>query len=171
MDKKQPILQALSAEFQGWEELLAGLDPAQITTPRLAGGRSIQDEIAHLWAWQQLSLARLEDKGASRPAQFSLWPATLDENSEEDLDAINDWIYQANREKPWPDVYARWKAGFLRLIELGRATPENDLFAPDPYPWLAGYCLADILTGSNEHHQEHRASLQDRLGTGESRQD
>jgi ATP-dependent RNA helicase SUPV3L1/SUV3 len=40
--------------------LLASLSESQITTPNLPANLSVKDVVAHLWAWQQLSIARLE---------------------------------------------------------------------------------------------------------------
>ena len=60
MNDKQRVLTMLREEFKSWEQLLASLSEEQITAPQLPANWSIKDVIAHLRAWQQRSIARLE---------------------------------------------------------------------------------------------------------------
>ena len=158
-DKNQ-ILSMLKEELQRWEALLAGMSEEYITNPQLPSGLSIKDVIVHLWAWQQRSIAKLEAGLQDREPDYPHWPEDLEPEAE-DVDEVNAWIYNTYHDKPWPAVYHDWKAGFQRLIELGQAIPEKDLFDEDKYAWLEGYSLADVLLGSYEHHHdEHLETLQ-----------
>ena len=157
---KQEILQMLQEEFNQWQELLAGLTEAQITAPQPPDNLSLKDVLAHLWAWQQRSVARMEAALHNREPEFPNWPASLSPDSEEDLDQVNAWIYETNRDKSWSTVYEDWRTQFLRFVELGAAIPEKDLLEPGRYPWLGKYPLSLILLSSYEHHQlEHREPL------------
>ena len=60
MPDKQHLLATLRTESERWQALLASLDEEQITTRTLPAGLSIKDQIGHLHAWQQISIARLE---------------------------------------------------------------------------------------------------------------
>jgi hypothetical protein len=60
-------------------------------------------------------------------------------------------------------VYRKWREGFLRFLEAGKAIPEEEMVDTGRYPWLKGYPLLAVLEGSYEHHKEHRESIQDRL--------
>ena len=108
--------------------------------------------IAHLRAWQKLSLAKMSGglllKAPSQP-EWQLYTG-LDENG--DTDTINAWIYNKYRDHSWADLHANWRADFQRLIELAELTPEKDLFDKEKYAWLNGYSLYDVLNGSYEHH-------------------
>ena len=163
MYMKQHMLSALREEFNQWENVLAGLSEAQLTTPHLPSTLSIKDEIAHLWAWQQRSIARMEAARLNREPEFPQWPATLDPDSEDTTDQINAWIYETNREQPWSTVYQQWRDGFLHLLEVGEAITERDLLDSSRYAWLNGYPLAFILVASYDHHQEHLEKLLARL--------
>ncbi len=159
MNDKKQILTMLKEEFNRWEELLAGLSEAQITDPQLPANLSIKDVIAHLRAWQQRSIARMEAALANREPEFPEWPAGLDPESE-DVDQINAWIYETYREKPWSSVHRDWREGFLRFLELGEAIPEKELLEAGRYPWLGGHPLSLILLSSyGHHHEEHLESL------------
>lgn len=154
MNDKKQILTVLKEEFNRWEELLAGMSEAQITAPHLPSDLSIKDVIAHLRAWQQVSIARLEAALLNREPEFPKWLAGLHPESEENRDQYNDWIYQTYREQPWSSVHQVWREGFLRFLELAEAIPEKDLLDVGRYPWLEGYALSAVLQGSYGHHHE-----------------
>lgn len=154
MNDKQQILAVLREEFKRWEELLAGLSEAQITTRRLPADLSIKDVMAHLHVWQQVSIARLEAALANRPPQFPECPPEFDLDTENNVDGINAWIYETYRDRPWASVYREWREGFLRFLEVGEAIPETDLLDEGHYPWMHGYPLASTLLNSYAHHHE-----------------
>jgi len=152
MNDKQQVLTTLQAEFNRWEELLAGMTEEQLTIPLLPSHWSTKDVIAHLWAWQQRSIARLEAALHNKEPEFPKWPADLDPEPGGQPHQVNEWIYQSYREEPWSSVHRDWREGFLRFLELGEAIPEEDLSEPGRYPWLAGQPLSFILQASYEHH-------------------
>ena len=76
-----------------------------------------------------------------------------------DVDQINDWIYQRQRESSWAAVVEGWSEGFRRTLELATAVPAASLEDTTRYPWLDGYSLGDVLRGTLEHHQEHYDEL------------
>ncbi len=123
--------------------------------------------IAHLWAWQQRSIARMEAALQNREPVFPNWPAEFEPEVEVQPHDLNTWLYETYREKPWPNVYADWRTGFLRLLDLAESIPETDLFDPNRYAWLEGHTLAFILQASYEHHEEHRGWLAE-SGIGEA---
>ncbi len=155
MNMKEHILAAMGEQLERWEELLAGLSEEQITTPRYDYGWSIQDVVAHLWAWQQVSVARMEAGALGRPPELPGWLALLPADWEEHPDQTNAAIYQAFHAMPWPELHKSWRDGYLRLLETGKQVPERDMLDGDRYPWLEGYSLAFVLVASYDHHQEH----------------
>jgi hypothetical protein len=152
---KQEIIAALREVFEGWEASLRSISDEQVNAPNFSGNLSVKDVVAHLWAWQQLSIARVEAALQNREPEFSMWPADLDSDSDEDLDKINAWIYETYRGQPWSSVYQAWREGFQRFLQLAEAVPEEDLIEPGRYQWLGDYPLYDVLEGSWEHHREH----------------
>ena len=155
---KHHILAALHEERDQWEELLAGMSAAQICAAP-PGELSVKDVIAHLMAWQQRSIARLEAGLHDRPPVFPAWPAGLEPDSEAGTSQVNAWIYETYRDQPWPDVYDAWRAGFRRFLELGEAVPERELLDSGRYAWLDGRPLALVLVASYDHHHEHLEAL------------
>lgn len=161
MNMKEHILAALQEQFDQWQELLATLSDEQMNTPRFDFNWSIKDVVAHLWAWQQISIARMEAGVLDREPVYPPWIVDNIENWEEDADGVNALTYETNHEKPWSEIHQMWKDGFLRFLELANQLSERDLLDGGRYPWLNGYSLAAILIASYEHHQEHLEKLTD----------
>ena len=164
MNMKQHVLTALREEFNRWEQVLASLSEEQITTPHLPGHLSIKDVIAHLRAWQQRSIARLEAAQLNRTPEYPKWPAELDPDSADNTNQTNAWIYESYRDQPWSKVHQNWREGYLRFLESGEAISERDLLDAGRYPWLKGHALAFTLLASYDHHQEHLEKLLAWLG-------
>lgn len=163
MNMKDHILAALREQFGHWEELLASLSDEQITAPHFDLGWSIKDVIAHLWGWQQISIARMEGGLRDQEPEFPTWVTELGKTWEKDADRTNARIYQIFHEQPWSKVHQDWRDGYLRFLEAGDAIPERTLLDGDRCPWLNGYSLAFILVASYDHHQEHFEKLVDWL--------
>lgn len=160
---KAHILAALKEQFDSWEELLASLSEEQITAPQFDLDWSIKDVIAHLWGWQQISIARMEGGVMDQEPEFPKWITELGDVWEEDANETNARIYRNFYEQRWSRVYQTWREGFLQLLELGDKISERNLLDGDKYPWLKGYSLAFILVASYDHHQEHLEKLLDWL--------
>jgi hypothetical protein len=162
VDDKAHILQLLQEEYTQWEDLLADMSETQLTDTHLPGpppGWSVKDVLAHLWGWQQLSVARAHAALQNSTPAYPQWTEQFGPDPEEDVDRTNAWIYESNRDRPWSSVYADWRAGFGRFVELAAQIPAADLLTPGRYAWMGEYSLADSLQGSYEHHQEHRDAL------------
>lgn len=158
MNSKAQIVKKVRDEFDRWEATLSGMSQEQITESPLPSGLTVKDVLAHLWAWQQRSIARLEAALHDTEPQFPPWPAGLDPEAE-DVDRINAWIYAMHRERPWSDVYSDWRSGFLQFKALTEAVAEEALLERGRYPWLWGEPLSLVPVASCEHHEEHREQL------------
>lgn len=165
MSGKEQLLSMLKEDFNRWEELLAGMSEEQITAVQLPSELTVKDIVAHLWAWQQISVARLEAALHKREPEY---PALAELGGEtgaqgtasardpdEEVDRVNAWIYESYRDKPWRRVYADWRGQFLRFLELGEEIPEKEMLETGRYRWLREYPLSAVLQGSYEHHEEH----------------
>ena len=153
-DKSQ-FMAELRNEFNRWEELLTSLDEEQILTILPSSRLSIKDLIAHLYAWQQVSIAQLEAALQNiEPAQ-PRWLAGRGPESDTDRDFYNERIYLSFRDQPWPMVHEMWKTGFLHFLELAEAIPETDLLETGRFRWLRETALSDVLLSSYDHHHEH----------------
>ena len=163
MNMKEHILAALREQLERWEDLLAGVSEEQITTPQFDLHWSIKDVIAHLWAWQQVSLARMEGGVLDREPDYPDWILSAGEDWEDNGDAVNALTFERNHYKPWSEIYRNWRDGFLRLLDVAEKVSERDLLDGSRYTWLQGYNLAAVLVASYDHHQEHLEKLHEWL--------
>lgn len=154
---KDHILAALKEQFDHWEALLAS--NVQFIEQYTLSDWTTKDVITHLWAWQQISVARLEAAVFNRDPKFPTWVEELGEDWEENADHTNASIYKNYHEQSWSRVHQNWRDGFLRLLESVDKISEPYLLATGEYPWLNGYSLASILIASYDHHQEHYDKL------------
>jgi hypothetical protein len=160
MNMKEHILAALREQFHRWEELFASLSEEQIIAPYFDFDWSIKDVMAHLWAWQKISIARIEAAVQDREPEFPKWIVESVENWEENADQVNAVIFEQQYGKRWSEIHENWSSGFLQFLGLGNKIPERNLLDGDRYTWLKGYSLAAILIASYDHHQEHLETLQ-----------
>jgi uncharacterized damage-inducible protein DinB len=159
MNDNISALARLRDELTSWEELLAERDEAQIVAPIPSSGGSLKDVIAHLHAWQQVSLARMEAAANNTQPNMPDWLDGQDPESEAYREQFNARIHDIYRAQPWSQVHHAWRTGFRRFIALAEATPTESLMALDRFSWLRGYALVAVLEGSCEHHREHREQL------------
>ncbi len=151
MTDKVELMTLLRDEYQRWDALLHKLSEDQILTPMSPSHWTIKDLMAHLRAWQQRTVARMEAGLHQRDPQFPAWPEDLDPDAH-DVDQINAWIYDQHRHESWAVVHQNWRDTFQRVIELAEAVPERDLLEQGRYDWLWGKPLAFVLTATYEHH-------------------
>jgi hypothetical protein len=159
MTDKQQILKELAETFNQWVELLASLSEEQIAEPLLPSDWTVKDVIAHLWFWQQASIARMEAALHDKEPEYPEWWELFGPDPNEDVDRTNAWNYERNKDKSWPLVYADWSAQFQHYRELAGQLPEKDLLKPGRYTWMGDYALSASSMGTLEHHREHYDTL------------
>lgn len=166
MNNKLEIINMLREEYERWESLLTGLSEEQIINKPSPSELSVKDVIAHLQAWQQISIARMEAALDQRNPIFPEWLAGTDPfeaESDDNRDNTNNIIFQIYLHQPWSDMHHIWKAGFLHFLDLAERISENEMFETGKYKWLQEHPLSDVLLGSYEHHEEHLEGLQVRF--------
>lgn len=132
MKMKEHILTALREQFNHWAELFVNISEEQINAPLLPSDWCMKNVITHLWAWQQISVARMEAARHDHEPEFPKWVAELQADWEGNANQTNAWIYDTYRGQPWPNVNQNW---------------------------LEGNPLVFVLLASYEHHQEHLEKL------------
>jgi hypothetical protein len=156
MGTKADTIANLKQEYTWWSDLIERSDGG------LAGSnpeRTLKDTIAHLMAWQQRSIARMEAAVYHHEPEYNLWPEEMETDDDSSLIAINAWIYTYFKDWSWEEVCKAWKIGFGRLISLSEEASDTDLLPTGKYAWLDGYALLEVVSGSAEHHREHRADF------------
>lgn len=159
MKTKAEAISLLKQEFAKWDDFFTRREPSQRQSV-LYGNRTIKDEMAHLWEWQRMSQARLYAAVNNIQPDFSYWPdwfdTLVDNESEDEMDKINEWIYQQNKGRSWDKIYSDWKMTFNQVLSLADQIPEEKYNQEKMFSWLGEYKLMDVLEGSYKHyHEDH----------------
>lgn len=87
------------------------------------------------------------------------WPAELGELDEnDDVDEINAWIYQTNRDRPLADILNDSREVFQQMVTAVTALSDEQLNDPQRLPWLAGEQLTGALI-FDHFHEEHETDM------------
>jgi len=154
------LLSALRELFEQWQEHLASLDPALISTRHVTGFWTTKDVVAHLAAWLELSYARLHAALGVTDPTLPAWMTRANVDHSEDVTDINAVIYAGIKDDAWEQVQARWQAGFEHLLHTAARFDERTLLDSDRFSWMHGYSMADVLLGTYDHHLEHWQALE-----------
>jgi len=166
--KKTDLLGRIDQFRADWEALLEEVGEARFERPGTAGDWTFRDVVAHLNGWRERTLLRLEAAHEGRDPAPPPWPSHLDDDTDDEVDAINAWLYARAARRSSEDVVAESRVQLARMRELVAAIPAQDLFTPDRYPWLGAHAIADVAIGSLSHFcEEHVPGI--RVWLAESR--
>jgi hypothetical protein len=155
---KQELLEQIERERAFWEGLVAEVGEERMLEPGATGDWTFKDVVAHLNGWRSKTLARLDAARQGKTPAAPPWPAELSE--EDDVDEINAWIQQANRDRSLQQVLGEYQRSFQHMRDAVTALSERDLTEAGRYAWLEGEPLASVITASFGHlHEEHEPVL------------
>lgn len=161
LDTREALLETVRDLRTALDDVLNQVTVEQIEAPGSFAAWSLKDLIAHLTGWRELTAIRLEAALADTEPTFA-WPDNLDE--EKDLDDINFWFYETNRNKPFDQVLQESNATFDRVERAIKALSDTDLFTPNLFPWLnwttSGVGPAVIEGTRNHYYVEHEPDIE-----------
>jgi hypothetical protein len=140
---------------------IAQAGPERSVQPGSFGQWSFKDVVAHLTGWRLVTAARLEAGWREEEPVFP-WPSHLDES--EGPHEINQWFYEANRDKPLDEVLVESREAFERVERAIAEMPEEALLEPGRFSWLYWTDEAlgpAVVRGSmNHYYSEHQPAIQ-----------
>jgi hypothetical protein len=148
---KAELLANIRSGRKQLEVALARFSDEQLLAPRLPGGWSIKDLIAHFGFWEARIAAHYAQllRGAEPPAD------------ELQLDELNAQAYEQHRAKSLDEVRREERAAYVQLLTVAVNAPENDLFNPQRFAWTRGRPLAELIENNTcGHYEEHQADWQ-----------
>ncbi len=155
MSDKAQAISMLQLELKRCEEFLSELDEEQISEINIFDNHTTKDIVAHLAAWQQVTMGRLEAALNNHDPEFPGWFNGVDPQNKTDLDQMNSWIHGISHSHPWIIIHKEWRQRYTRIIQISEAIPESEMLEIGRYAWLKEYALINVLLGSAEHHKEH----------------
>ena len=150
---KTQLLVELHDENAYWQALLDDIGEANMIQPAVAGGWSIKDIVAHITGWRRRTVRRLQAVLKHEPDFTPPWPPELQE-----VDEINAWIYESNRDRPLVDVLSDSREVFQQLVAAIGGFSDDDVQNPQRFGWLEGEPLSGKLFFSH-FHEEHEPDM------------
>jgi hypothetical protein len=146
---KTHCLDALHAGWSRWEALLAEVGAAWMLEPRLAGGWSIKDLIAHITWYEQQTVLLLQPHSGPGPRRDWLWACAAQKR--------NAILFTADRTRQLADVRAEAREAHAQLIAAVEALTAANIRAPQRFPGMphAWQPWQFIARHSYEHYAEH----------------
>jgi uncharacterized protein (TIGR03083 family) len=162
MTTRAELLQTIERERAAWRALLAEIGEERMQEPGPMGAWTFKDLTAHLLAWDERLLARIEAGPDGTPAPAPR-PASLEGD-----DAINAWIQAHYRDRPLRDVLADMDGSYARLAALIEAMPEDQLLTPGRFDFMEGRALVEGAFFGHLH-EEHEPAIRAWLQTVSTR--
>ena len=155
-NKAQLIEQVRQARAQ-WVGLLGEVGVDHMEQPGAMGDWTFRDLLAHLNAWWQREVARLE--AAQRGSAPEKEPGF-------DVEDFNLKVYKENMDRPVVELLDESRAVWDRLEHSLQALSEQDLTEPGRFAWMGGQALGPAVVRDFLAHlqEEHMPSLRHWLG-------
>ena len=154
---KAELLDWIRQSHDDLEGTLALFRHEQVTEPMLEGDRSIKDLMAHITAWEQVTLSRLAVR--TEPERLAEIARQWEDGG---VDAFNDRLYMRDKDLPLPEVRLRYNESYDQFVAIVENMPEEDLLVGGRYPSIWDGEPLWILIGANsyDHYREHNEQLQ-----------
>lgn len=149
---KADLLSAMRSGHARLEKLFGSLSEEQMLAPRLHGGWSGKDLLAHLGFWEQRMAAYCQMLLNGETPMETVGQFAVDE--------INAAAFAEYREQGLEEVRRFERQSFQRLLAEAEHASETDLFDPQRFAWLKGATLGAWIEGNSYgHYEEHQADL------------
>lgn len=158
LNTREALLEAVQKLRAYLESFISQVSNERMEEPGSFGDLAFKDVIAHLTAWRQVTVARLEG-GVHREEPVFPWPAHL--NEEPDTDEINRWFYETNRNKPIAEILRESGETFDRALRAIAELPEDDLLQPNRFSWLGAWRLGPATVSGMllHYHEDHEPEI------------
>jgi len=152
---KAELLARLPPARTALEHAIATLSEEQLAAPGPEGW-SVTDHLAHVTVWEQMIVAHLRD--GSDHAVVGLDEAAY---TAINLEALNDRIYQQNKDRTPADVLAAVRQARAQTLALLDELDDTALQAPYWQDEPDGRSVMEKITGDTyKHDLEHRRWIQ-----------
>jgi len=151
---KQELIEKIERSHSEWEALISQIGRDRLGEPGVTGDWSVKDLIAHVAAWQQRVLDRMDADKTGQPAEFTGW----------DVNDVNDRLYERHRGRSAEDILAFGRDTYARFIEHIGALTEEQIFKSGHFSFTKENVLYDWIAGDTfEHYDEHSATIREWL--------
>ncbi|MEA2608068.1 MAG: hypothetical protein QOJ75_311 [Chloroflexota bacterium] len=155
------LIAHIRAVQQRWRDLVAEVADERLVQPGAMGEWKFMVVAAHLTAWRQRTVRRLQAAARGEPPPANPWPSDL---GEEEDDAINAWMHERSRDRPRAEVFAEADGIYDDFVAVVESLPADILSDPNRFDWMEGVALADGEFAG--HLDEHEPDVRRWLARG-----
>lgn len=149
---KHDLLRRIATEHLHLRDLVEKCSPDAVIEN---GGWELKDILAHISAWEWLTLARLE---AARTGKAPDIPPV---GTETEIDRVNARILEQARNRSFEEVQEDFTASHTALVAAIEACADQFLQAPLPEGWGRGRKVWEMLAANTIwHYPEHAEALE-----------
>lgn len=153
--QKTDLLTAIQEQRAALEELLAELTQAEMVLPGVEGEWSVKDILAHLAAWQEYTLYRLEAALAGR------FPEKPPLQGWEEIHAQNQQYFETYRSLSLGEVLYAFRSTYARMVAKVEALDEAFIASKLPEEWFGGRAVHALITANTcWHDAEHTEAIE-----------
>jgi len=154
------LVTRIQASFERLLQALTLISEDQWLEPRLPGGWSIKDMLAHLAWWDQWLLYTFQP--SDRPGTVKHPPPLFDQIPAGDswANTMNARVYQFNRTRELPEIQAEFHTARQGILQLVLSLSDADVFDAAGLSAIVGQPAAPLLLGIYEHYEEHAHELE-----------
>jgi hypothetical protein len=163
MDEPQTleaIVTRIERAMQRVIQAIAPLSPGQMLEPRLPGGRSVKDVLAHLTWWDQWLLLTLPPDPNTPRASISLPLADQIPPTNHWADEMNAKVAAYNQPRELSQIREEFTTTCNHLFQRVSQLSIDDLYRPDGMSAAIGQPVAPLVLGIYEHYEEHAHELE-----------
>jgi hypothetical protein len=146
-ESKQELLESIHHERQLLEKSFRDLSDTDMTLPGACGNWSVKDILAHLVDWEQRGLswyrAGLRGEVPKPPDEHFNWGQ---------LPALNHAIYLQHKDQSLSDILHQFQISFQENMAAIHAMTEEELYAPNFYPWTGKHTLGTYVNANTAAH-------------------
>jgi hypothetical protein len=152
---KEKLLKEIQIERQRLEKTLERISAQQMLTPGVVDDWTVKDLLAHITVWEQRMVHWLEQ--TSRDEVPEMLPPGM---TWDDLDQWNEETYQKHRHLPLEEVLTDFELSYTKALSAVHEVAEEDLVAPERYPWREGRPLwVMVAANMSWHYKEHEEAI------------
>ena len=152
---KAKILELIYTEWEALQAVLDQLTEAQMTQPGVENDWTVKDILAHITDWEQRMVGWIDESlDGDGPDLSSDW-------SDEILNALNQEIYESNKDRTLEDVLEEFQLSYRQSWKAVERLTDEDLFEPDRFRWREGRPMWSIVEANmSGHYKEHNEMIE-----------
>ena len=146
------LLESIQNGYSLFKELLSKFNDEQMNRPGAVGKWSVKDTVAHIVVHEQRMIQwmreRLQGNHPVAPQPYAI--------PDDDLDRLNEQIYQENRNRSLDDVILDLDKAHVDSLRLVETSLEEDILNPDRFHLQGGEPLWEAIAANTFwHYEEH----------------